>query len=70
MREVVTTTAQRTLLTGRSLRTELRENLSALRYQREELHQECQHKVDVQSLDSKLEKDESDERRKPLRRDE
>jgi hypothetical protein len=32
--------------------------------------EECQHKADVKSLDSKLEKDESDERRKPLRRDE
>jgi hypothetical protein len=32
--------------------------------------EECQHKADVRSLDLKLEKDESDERRKPLRRDE
>jgi hypothetical protein len=32
--------------------------------------EECQHKADVESLDSKLEKDESDEHRKPLRRDE
>ena len=31
--------------------------------------EECQHKADVQSLDLKREKDESDERRKPLRPD-
>jgi hypothetical protein len=32
--------------------------------------EECQHKADVQSLDLKRGKDESDERRKPLRQDE
>ena len=31
--------------------------------------EECQHKADVQSLDLKREKDESDERRKPLQLD-
>jgi hypothetical protein len=32
--------------------------------------EECQHKADVESLESIREKDESDEHRKPLRRDE